>query len=78
MVGRRFVKEKKMNFLKTVAAGLAAVGLAFSATGALAAEHEKTKVGFVYVGPVGARDATKLASSSWDMHAEAWSRKLSS
>lgn len=42
-----------MNFLKTVAAGLAAVGLAFSAGGAIAASHAKTKVGFVYVGPTG-------------------------
>ena len=42
-----------MNFLKTVAAGLAAVGLAFSAGGAFAASHAKTKVGFVYVGTIG-------------------------
>ena len=42
-----------MTFLKTLAAGVAAVGLAFSAGSALAAAHEKTKVGFVYVGPTG-------------------------
>ena len=42
-----------MTFLKTLAASVAAVGLALSAGAASAASHEKTKVGFVYVGPTG-------------------------